>query len=279
MSQVFAVFACGDQGEFASDTTTNGIPFDFPKDLKWFKELTKGKRLVASQKTFDSIPNGLPGREVYISTREGIKIPHTNQLMTLGQHSGDVYVIGGATVIKALADNIEFLFVSVIDRTFIEDALPEPRLHPIDFIDKFDVVFAGQNKALHKDDNQVSQFYVLKNKKHPESTLPKEIKELIYKHFEPYIKLKVKEHKLIKPDAHGLVKVCQKILVPVNQTGVLSIRLSLAKRGIFTEGTTFKSNKVCTDVEVVVTNKSVTDIDLFPNQEIGEIAFNNNHAF
>ena len=65
--------------------------------------------------------------------------------------------------------------------------------------------------------------------------------------------------------------------MPVIQTGSLSIRKSLADKGILTEGTGFKSGWVGIPT-VVVTNRTGDSIDLQAGDEIGEISFTNNRS-
>lgn len=280
MSQVFGVLAIGNNGEFSSSESPHGIPFRSSKDMKWFKALTTGKRVVISQKTLNLIPNGLPDREIYIASREGIKSPHGGY-MTLGQSNRDVYVLGGAQVFLNYLDSIEYFFISVLGDNAIKYPVSHPYLPIRTFTEKFDVVFAGQSKTIDPTDKDVNLLYVLKNKSAIGSTLPKEIIDLIYQEFEPYIKLHLSTPVSIRPGAQGSVQVNELVCVPYNQTGQLSIRLSLAERGVFTEGTGFKSNWHGRPT-VVITNRSklsdVLTIDLKADDEIGEISFANNRS-
>ncbi|RQN37256.1 dihydrofolate reductase [Paraburkholderia tropica] len=47
----------------------NDIPWRIKGEQRRFKELTIGKSVIMGRKTFESIPNGLPGRNVIVLTR------------------------------------------------------------------------------------------------------------------------------------------------------------------------------------------------------------------
>ena len=50
----------------------NALLCHLPGDLKYFKELTIGKKILVGRKTLDSFPGGrpLPGRENIVVTRD-----------------------------------------------------------------------------------------------------------------------------------------------------------------------------------------------------------------
>ena len=62
------IFAMGPNGEFGS---TDGLPWDCPKDLAHFKEYTSGCTLLMSPATFNSLPFKLPGRVNVVVGQDG----------------------------------------------------------------------------------------------------------------------------------------------------------------------------------------------------------------
>jgi len=109
-----------------------GLPWHISADLKRFKALTMGTVLVMGRKTFDSLPNLLPGRRHIVITRdpawraEGVQVAHKPEEALTMAGSEPVSVIGGADIFHLflpLADGIELTEVlqDVDGDIFIED--------------------------------------------------------------------------------------------------------------------------------------------------------------
>ena len=47
------------------------LPWKLSGDLKWFKKITMGHTILMGRKTWDSLPNPLPGRENWVLSRKG----------------------------------------------------------------------------------------------------------------------------------------------------------------------------------------------------------------
>ena len=86
----------------------NALLCHLPGDLKYFKELTIGKKILVGRKTLDSFPGGrpLPGRENIVVTRdpsferEGCTV--CRSLEEALHLAGDVIVCGGESIYKAM---------------------------------------------------------------------------------------------------------------------------------------------------------------------------------
>jgi len=123
VSEITLVLAMAEDGVIGKD---GGIPWHISEDLKRFKALTLGKRVVMGRKTWDSLPRKpLPGRENVVVTRdagwhaEGAITVHApgEALKT------DAMVIGGAEIYRAalpLATRIE---LTEVHRAFEGDAV------------------------------------------------------------------------------------------------------------------------------------------------------------
>lgn len=87
------------------------LPWHLPDDLRRFKALTLGQRVLMGRKTFEAIGKPLPGRDNWVLTRErgwahpGVQVLH-DWRAALDQHQGGVlWVIGGGEVYRlALPD-------------------------------------------------------------------------------------------------------------------------------------------------------------------------------
>ena len=89
----------------------NGLMFNLPRDMKFFRETTTGKVVVMGLNTLNSLPNGQP-----LKNRVNIVLsPETVKKDVITVHSleelfkevkkyppDDVFVIGGASVYKTL---------------------------------------------------------------------------------------------------------------------------------------------------------------------------------
>ena len=122
---VTLILAAADNGVIGKD---GAIPWRIADDMKRFKALTMGKRVVMGRKTWDSLPKKpLPGRNNIVVTRdadwraEGALA--VSMSLARGDSGGDVMVIGGAEIYRAalpLADRIE---LTEVHRDFDGDAV------------------------------------------------------------------------------------------------------------------------------------------------------------
>lgn len=89
----------------------NGLLFDLPLDMKFFRETTSGKTVCMGYNTLLSFPNGKPlkNRKNIVICPEGVTgdgfiavhdMPE--MLETISKENGDVYVIGGAYFYKSM---------------------------------------------------------------------------------------------------------------------------------------------------------------------------------
>ena len=123
MSEITLVLAMAENGVIGKD---GAIPWHISEDLKRFKALTLGKRVVMGRKTWDSLPKKpLPGRENVVVTRAaGWQAEGAVTVHVLGDAlKGDVMVIGGAEIYRAalpLATRIE---LTEVHQTFAGDAV------------------------------------------------------------------------------------------------------------------------------------------------------------
>jgi dihydrofolate reductase len=112
-----------------------GLPWHLPEDLARFRALTTGGTVVMGRSTWESLPatvRPLPGRRnVVLSRRPGFLAPGATVAASLEEAlagaSGDVWVIGGASVYRAAMPLAEIAVVTEIDAAYDGDTLaPEP---------------------------------------------------------------------------------------------------------------------------------------------------------
>lgn len=89
----------------------NGLPWQLPEDLKYFKTTTMGYSIIMGRKTWESIGRPLPGRTSIVVTRdadyvaEGAKVVHSIQdalrlaeSIAIIDGTEEAFVIGGAAL-------------------------------------------------------------------------------------------------------------------------------------------------------------------------------------
>ena len=112
-----------------------GLPWHLPEDLARFKALTTGSTVVMGRATWESLPDSfrpLPGRRnVVLSRRPGFLAPGATVASSLEQAlagtTGDVWVIGGASVYRSALPLADLAVVTEIDAAYDGDTLaPEP---------------------------------------------------------------------------------------------------------------------------------------------------------
>lgn len=122
----------------------NTIPWYIPADFKWFKELTMGHILVMGRKTFESIGKALPGRTIFVLTRQKIQVHSATpiaSLAELGQHLSKeyprkIFICGGAQVYEQTLGLCTDLYLTVVKRVVHGDASMPPFEHLFPFVEE-----------------------------------------------------------------------------------------------------------------------------------------------
>jgi len=102
----------------------NQLIWHLPKDLKFFKNITKNKIVVMGRKTFESLPNGLPDRKlIVISSKDldkyyDVICYHQISEVLNALKQEDYFVIGGSSIYEQFlpfADNLYLTEVNAYD--------------------------------------------------------------------------------------------------------------------------------------------------------------------
>ena len=101
------------------------IPWRIADDMKRFKALTMGKRIVMGRKTWDSLPRKpLPGRDNVVVTRDpawqaqGASVVHRVE----DALSGEAMVIGGAEIYRIALPFADVIELTEVHHDFDGDA-------------------------------------------------------------------------------------------------------------------------------------------------------------
>lgn len=103
MCKISAIVATDLNGIIGKD---NKIPWNLPKDLKFFREKTRNSTVIMGRKTFDSIGKALPNRNNIIVTRnknftgKNVNVLHSiDRAIDVARELGDnIFIIGGGQI-------------------------------------------------------------------------------------------------------------------------------------------------------------------------------------
>jgi dihydrofolate reductase len=100
-------------------------------DLKRFKKITSGKKIIMGRKTFDSLPHILPNRTHIVITRnENLIIQDTSVIISNDLNSlieeyknseEEVFLIGGEDIFKEALSHCKKIYLTKINASFDAD--------------------------------------------------------------------------------------------------------------------------------------------------------------
>jgi dihydrofolate reductase len=109
----------------------NKFLWHISEDLKRFKKITTGKKMIMGRKTFESLPGILPNREHIVLTRDNnfnvdsdkVTIEHdfNSVLQRYSECEDEVFVIGGAEIYKQFLPYAKKLYLTKVDEEFEGD--------------------------------------------------------------------------------------------------------------------------------------------------------------
>jgi len=120
-----AILACDDDWGIGKAGT---LPWPHNSaDLKWFKQMTVGSTVVMGRKTWDSLPvkplpnrknivvssNRVEGADITIGNING-PVRFSNIVIPMLKPVGDIWIIGGATLIESCMDTINEFYLNMI---------------------------------------------------------------------------------------------------------------------------------------------------------------------
>jgi dihydrofolate reductase len=106
------------------------LPWHLPEDLKHFKALTTGKRIVMGRRTWESFPKPLPNREHVVVSSSTLTLPEgVYQTRTLAEavalpHPSDpIFIIGGTRLYEEALAIADDLYLTKIDANVEGDTM------------------------------------------------------------------------------------------------------------------------------------------------------------
>ena len=114
------ILAVGLAGEIGKK---GDLIWKIPEDLKRFKRLTTGHTVVMGRKTWESLPKKpLPGRKNVVITSDpdkvfegAVRAGSPQEAMTATKDDGEVFIIGGEQIYRALLPYADKIYLTVIE--------------------------------------------------------------------------------------------------------------------------------------------------------------------
>jgi dihydrofolate reductase len=104
------------------------LPWHLSDDLKHFKTLTSGKRIVMGRRTWQSFPKPLPNREHVVVTSQSLAVPlgvivvrSLDDALALANATDPVFIIGGSAMYRDALLLADDLFLTEIHADVVGD--------------------------------------------------------------------------------------------------------------------------------------------------------------
>jgi len=105
------------------------LPWNLPKDMKFFKQTTIGKPVIMGSKTFEALGKALPGRlNIVLSRDSQIAVPEgvlvydsiDKALARLDEEANitEAFIIGGGKIFAATLDKVDCIYITRVHSTF-----------------------------------------------------------------------------------------------------------------------------------------------------------------
>lgn len=103
------------------------LPWRLPEDMRRFKELTTGHKIIMGRKTFESIGRPLPNRTNIVITSDqnyeapGCTVVHSvEEALAKTDPQEEVFIIGGASIYASTLVNADRMYITEVDETYPE---------------------------------------------------------------------------------------------------------------------------------------------------------------
>lgn len=116
------IAAIGQNNELGVD---NHLIWNLKEDLKYFKEVTNGSKIIMGRKTFESLGRLLPNREHIVLSTNNMNIENVKTYKTMVElirnyykMDEEIFIIGGAKVYKEFINIANKLYLTEIEKSY-----------------------------------------------------------------------------------------------------------------------------------------------------------------
>ncbi|OGG13309.1 hypothetical protein A3D77_05590 [Candidatus Gottesmanbacteria bacterium RIFCSPHIGHO2_02_FULL_39_11] len=109
----------------------NHLPWNFPEDLKYFKDKTRGHTVIMGRKTYESMGRSLPNRvNIIISRNPKLELPDAITTASIedalkiakDKEKKEVFIIGGAEIYRQALSVTDKLYITLVKGNYEGDA-------------------------------------------------------------------------------------------------------------------------------------------------------------
>jgi dihydrofolate reductase len=117
------------------------IPWNYPADMKYFRECTKNSTIIMGRKTFEEISKALPKRRNIVISSRPVDAPDVETFSNIADaifkykdEPADIWFIGGASIYQAGMAYAEEIHLTLTpDVIEGENPVRFPWINPLDF--------------------------------------------------------------------------------------------------------------------------------------------------
>lgn len=130
------IAAIGENGELGKN---NDLLWHLPGDMRFFRETTWGKYVVMGRRTFESLPNSLPGRTMIVISSKKLDnyydvISFSDPLDVLDNFQNeDLFVIGGGSIYEQFLPFTNIMYLTEVFAHDYEADTYFPKIIPNDW--------------------------------------------------------------------------------------------------------------------------------------------------
>ncbi len=137
----------------------NDLIWHLPNDLKYFKNVTKGKTVIMGRKTFESLPGVLPKRRNIVlqlkeeSIIDGVEIFNSiPDILENVKNEEETFIIGGASIYRQFLPYAKKLYLTEVEKSC---------KNPDVYFPKFDKRKYKKTIVGHGEDNNIKYHFVV----------------------------------------------------------------------------------------------------------------------
>ncbi len=118
------IFAIDENNLVGNSESKFGMPWHYPEDLKFYKEMTVGKKCIMGRTTYDAIGGALPNRSTYVVTRNSdLQLDDAEVVTDINQFDPkeEWMVCGGVTIFEQFIERAEYIYITRINKQYNGD--------------------------------------------------------------------------------------------------------------------------------------------------------------
>ncbi len=125
MMKIKLILAMDKNNLVGNNNMKYGLPWHYPEDLKYYKEMTTSKVNVMGKNTYNAIGRALPNRETYVLSRTLDKLSDATVIKDISEvfklDEKEVMITGGPMVFNSFIDYADEVLITKINKAYTGD--------------------------------------------------------------------------------------------------------------------------------------------------------------